>query len=884
MSWWTDFRERVRGLFLRARADRELEDELRFHVEMDVAARMRAGSSAADARHAAERAFGGIDRFREETRDARGVRPVEDFVYDVRYALRALGRNPGFTLAAVLVLALGIGANTAIFSAVNAVVLRPLPFAQPDRLYMLWEENPEKNWYQQVSAPANMLDWQERVRAFEDVAGYTIGGRRVLTGRGQPQIVRTAQVTGNFFSVLGVPALHGPGLEPEETWETGQRSIVISHGLWSRAFGSEPGVVGQLLTLDGVDFRISGVMPAGFAFPTPEVDVWQPMGWAKTDRSQIWFRRAHWIRPIARLKPGVTSEEANSQLQAVVAQLKVEYPQTNRVMGAGMTPLQEFLVGSTRKPLVVLLGAVGLLLLIGCANVGNLLLVKAAGRQREMAVRSALGAGRFRLVRQLMTESLVLSLFGGVAGLLLGMLGTRSLVRLLPAGLLPDSRLGIDGVVVAFVTLITIACGLIFGSVPAAWAHRAAASSALKEGGRAGSLGRSARAVAGTLVMGEVAVAMMLVVGAGLLVRSFQQLLQVNPGFDASGVLAVNLSLPSLKYDTPEKEQAFYEQLLERARGLPGVADVAATSTLPLTQSGYTSDFFIFGRRPDEYGSEVVHRSITPGYQRVMRVPILRGRSIEPTDRKETAPVVVINEALAKKFFPNGDPIGQRIAFDRVPDTTSVWYTIVGVAGSERQAAVARDAQIEVLEAFAQSRYGSMSLVFRTTGDPMALRSSVESLVKEIDPNLPLFDVRLMETVRLESVARERFLMVLLGLFAVVAMLLAVVGVYGVTAQFMKQRTQEIGVRLALGAEPAAVQRLMVSRGAGLVGGGILLGIAGAVAGSRAMVGLLYNVKPMDPLTFGVVALTLAAAGTLAAWLPARRASRVDPLNALRPE
>jgi putative ABC transport system permease protein len=883
MSWWTDVRERVRGLFLMDRADRELENELRFHLEMDIASRVRSGASESAARRAAERAFGGVDRYREQTRDARGVRPLADFVHDVRYALRALRRNPGFALAAVLALGLGMGANTSIFSAVNAVVLRPLPFPEPDQLYMLWEENPEKNWHQEYVAPANMMDWRERVKAFEDVAAYTTMGSAVLTGANEPQMLAQSLVTGNFFSVLRSRPLLGRTLHADETWQTAEATAVISHRLWVRSFGSDPGIVNRMITLDGEAVRVVGVMGPQFAFPSDEVDVWSPTRWPASDREQVSFRRAHWLRAIARLEPAVTRAQANAQLQSVVAQLKVEYPQTNRYMGAGMTPLQDFLIGDTKKPLLVLLGAVGLLLLIGCANVGNLLLVKAAGRQREIAVRSALGAGRFRLIRQMLTESLVLSLVGGVVGLLIGVLGTRFLIGLAPVGLLPDARFNVDMRVVGFVLLVSLASGLLFGSVPALWTHRAGSAAALKEGGRSGMLGRSARTVANGLVVAEVAIALLLVVGAGLLVRSFQQLLRVDPGFDAHGVLAVDMNLYDPKYEAGDSRRVFYESLLERTRALPGVSAVAATSDLPLEERGYTSDFVIFGRERD-VGTEVIHRTITPDYLRTMRIPVRLGRSFRADDIDPLNRPVLINDVLARRFFPNGSPIGQRLAFDRVANEQTIWYTIVGVAGSERQVELSREPQIEVFHPTTLSWQASMTVLLRTTGEPLDLLPAVRRVAGELDPNLPVSNVRSLEAVRAAAVTRERFLMTLLLLFAAVALTLAIIGIHGVTAQFTRQRTQEIGVRLALGAEPVAVVRMMLLHSALLVGSGITLGFAAALAGTRALGALLYQIDPIDPLTFAAVGVLLGMCGLIATWLPARHASRLDPLSALRQE
>ena len=885
MSWWTDLRERANALVRGSAADQELHEEMRQHIELETRAQMQRGLSERDARRHAEQVFGGLDRHYEQARDARGIRPLGDLLLDVRYALRTLRRNPGFTIAAVLVLALGIGANTSIFSAVNAIVLRPLPFPQSEQLYMVWEENPEKGWYKQIAAPANMLDWKERVRAFEDVAGYSFCcSTGVLSGRGEPRVLKGQVVTGNFFSVLGARPLHGRVFTDSETWQSEERAIVLSHRVWQDAFSADPAIVNQVIQLNGRPRRVVGVMPPSFAFPAREVDYWQPTGWNPGNRQQVFFRRAHSISVIARLRDGVSSSEANAQLQVVVKQLQTEYPETNRVMGAGITQLHEFLLGNTRTPLLVLLGAAGLLLLIGCANVGNLLLVKATGRQREIAVRAALGAGRFRLIRQLMTESLVLSIIGGTAGLFLGIAGTRLLVQLQPPGMLPDANVGVDARVVGFVMATTMVCGMLFGSMAAGWMGRATSSAALKEGGRTGAVGRSANRLASGLVVAEVALALLLVTGAGLLVRSFQQLTRVNPGFDSNGVLAVSLVLTDAKYDSQDKARLFFNQLIERTRAVAGLTEVGATNALPLVNSGYTSDF-VFGHRPlEQYGTEVVHRSITPEYLRTMRVPILKGRGFTEEDRFDAAPVVLINEALAKQQFANEDPIGKRIAFDRQPDSTTTWYTIVGVVGNEHQRGIGTPPQIEVLNPFEQEVSFGMTLVLRTDGDPLSLLPALRQTIAAQDPSLPIFAARSMDTVRADALMRERFLMLMLLTFAAVAMVLSIVGVYGVIAQFTRQRTQEIGVRLALGAQPHDVQRMVVLRGGLLVLGGIAIGLLAAVASTGAMTTMLYNVQPVDMLTFGTVTLVLLTAGVLATWLPARRASRLDPGIALRPE
>jgi predicted permease len=630
--------------------------------------------------------------------------------------------------------------------------------------------------------------------------------------------------------------------------------------------------------------QVVGVMPAGFAFPWERVDVWRPPAWSRTDRAQVYFRRAHWLRAIARVRPGVSLDQADAQFQQVVRRLQVQYPETNRVMGAGMTPLHAFLVGDTRLPLLILLAAVGLLLLIACANVGNLLLVRAAGREREMAVRLALGAGRLRLVRQALTESLVLSLIGGAAGLALGWWGTRALVALQPPEMLRVREFGVDWSVLAFVVAITTASGLLFGIAPALWSSRRIPAEALREGGRTGSEGRRIRRWGDSLVIGEVALALMLTVGAGLLVRSFWQLQQVNPGFESRGVLAVSIDLPDSRYETGDKAAAFFDELLRRVRALPGVDDAGAVSQLPLTAPSWTSDFAVAGRPAGEYGTEVVHRVVTPEYLRTMRVPLLRGRGITADDRKDAPPVVLINDALARGYFAGQDPVGQRITFDRVPDSTSVWRTIVGVAGSEHQSTLAQDAQIEILAPFAQDRSSGMAVVVRTGASPASLAPAVRREVAALDANLAITSIQTMDAVRGASMARERFLMTLLVVFAIVGLALAVVGVYGVLAQLARRRTREMGIRIALGAQSSQVRWLIVRHGMRLVLVGLLIGGSLALASTRALRGLLYAVPATDPLTFAAVAALLALTGAAASLLPALRASRADPASALRAE
>jgi putative ABC transport system permease protein len=879
------FAARVRALMFPRAAERSLNDEIGFHIEQETQQNIRAGMSPERARREALVQFGGLTQTREAHHDVYAARPVEDFVADAKYALRTMRRTPALAGAAILTLALGVGANTAIFSAVNAVILRPLPFPKPDQLYMLWEENPEKGWYKQVAAPANMLDWRDQVAAFADVMAYSDQvGASTLTDGGEPVLVRPARTTGNFFSVLGVHAALGRTFVDAETWRSGQSVVVLSHHLWRDQFGSNPNVIGRTIQLDGRPVQVVGVMPASFDYPNEKVDLWGPWGWNPANRQQVFFRRAHWLSVVARLKPGVTDQAANAQLQAVVKRLQHDYPATNRVMGAGMTPLHEFLVGNTRTPLLVLLGAVGLLLLIACANVGNLMLVKAAGREREAALRLALGAGRQRLVRQALTESLVTSGIGGGVGVALGFWGTKALQAMQPAGMLRVSTFDFDWVVLGYVLGITTVSGLLFGIAPALWSSRRSPQDALKEGGRGGSQSARMRRWGERLVMGEVALALMLGIGAGLLVRSLLRLQQVDPGFDPNGVLATRVSLPNARYDTGGKVTAFFARLEDELRAVPGVQGVASVSDLPLQSQGYTSDFTVQGWAEGTYGTEVTHTRVTPGYFKVMRTALLAGREFAAADGPKSPPVVIINEAFAKKHFRGQDPIGRRITFDKAPDSTAVWSTIVGVVKSNHQTKLNLEPEIEVFEPPSQDPTSALTVVVRTAGDPAALGPVVRRAVAEVDPMIALESMQTMTEVRAVSMAEQRFLTTLLLLFAAVGLALAVVGVYGVMAQMARGRVREMGIRLALGAQANDVRWLVVRNGLTLVLAGLVIGTGGAFAATRAMQAMLFGIAPNDLLTFSVVPAILVLTAVVATWLPASYASRADPATALRAE
>lgn len=882
MTWLKGLRARLRALLHPTAADRELTDEIRFHIELETEKNLRLGMRPDDARRYAVAHFGGVQRVREEHRDVRRLRLLEDFAADARFALRTLRRTPALAVAAIVTLALGIGANVAIFSAVNAVVLQPLPFPAPDRLMVITEENPEKHWHLNVAAPANLLDWRAGVADFEDVTGYVDGlGRSTLTGRGDPQLLASGYVMGNFFSTLGVHAALGRTLNDNDTWTNGTHVIVLSDRGWREHFGADSAIVGKSATIDGKTFEVVGVMPPTFAYPREQVDCWQSIEWDRTKTGSVNFRRAHYMRAVARLKPGATQQHAEAQLQAVVDRLKHDYPATNKVMGAAMMPLHDFLIRDTRLPLLVLLTSVAFLLVIACANVGNLLLVQAAGREREAALRLALGAGRARLVRQGLTESLVLSTVGGALGLALGWAGTRALVHLQPRGMLRVHDFGMDGSVLAYLVAITAISSLIFGIAPALWTRHRSPADSLKAGGRGAAQGGRARRWGDLLVVSEVALALLMTVGAGLLVRSFFQVRRVDAGFDPHGVLVAAVEL-NARYDTSTKVDAFMSELETRTRAIPGVTAATLASNIPFRGTSYTTDFIAYGRPEGGYGTEIGNRTVTPSYFATMKVPVLRGRTFGPEDRAGSTPVLVINEALASSYFKGQDPVGQRIAFGKVPTPKSTWYTIIGVVGNEHVDALDVAPRIEAFHAEMQEPSAYMVVLVRTNGDPSALTPALRRIVRELDPTLTLLEVTTMERLRDESLARARFLTTLLLAFAAIGLVLSVVGVYGVLAHVSRNRTREMGIRIALGAQAAQVRWLVVRQGLGLTAVGLVVGGGVALFATRAMTKLLFNVAPNDPLTLAGVALLLAATSVFAAWIPALKASRADPSVALR--
>jgi len=799
---------------------------------------------------------------------------------DVRFAARLLLRTPAFTFIAVAALALGIGANTAIFSVVNTLILERLPYKDPARLVVVWERNLAHGSKNNVTSPANFLHWREMNRVFEDLAMVSLTFRTTVTGDGAaPEELPVQYVTAALSPILGVPPQQGRLFAPPDD-DPAAHVVIISDRLWKRRFGADPGIVNRVIQLNGRPQVVIGVMPPGFSILDKTVDVWQPIGFDRDARTT----HGRWLTAVGRLRPGVTLAQAQDDMIRVHAELARIFPAADTGWTAGVVDLKNQLTGDVRPALFVMLAAVGLVLLIACANVANLLLARATARHRELAVRAALGAGRARLARQLLAESLLLSSVGGVAGLLLAWWATVGL-RTIVAKQLPIPRLesvSIDAGVLLFTLGATMMSGLAFGLLPALTAARTTLTDAMKEGGRGGTSGRGARA-RNAFVIVEVALALVLLVGAGLLVRSFSALLNVDPGFDPSHTVTMKVSIPTSKYQEPERIKAFYDQLFEKIDAVPGVQAAGGTSFLPLNGIGAATGFAIVGRPKPEAGQEPVTdvRVATHDYFRAMGIRLVRGRLFGPMDAGTNVRRVIISDSMARKYWPDQDPIGQHIIVawnDPGPDE------IVGVIGDVREETLEKEVRPAIYWPPSRFAYPFMTVAIRTAGDPGGVVSAVTDRVHELDPNVPVADVRTMDEVRDISVAERRMTMTLLAAFAAMALLLAAVGIYGVISYTVTQRTQEIGIRMALGAQRGAVLSMVIRQALGLAAAGVLIGGAGALLLTRLMDNLLYGVRPTDPLTFFTVAVLLTLVAAAAATLPGLRATRVDPVVALRAE
>ncbi|HZS05564.1 MAG TPA: ABC transporter permease [Blastocatellia bacterium] len=808
---------------------------------------------------------------------------MHTLLQDLRYGFRTLLGKPGFAAVAVLALALGIGANTAVFSIINAILLKPIALPDLDRIVVLWEKLPSQGVERNEASVANYLDWRAQQSSFEQLAIYTWWGAN-LTGVEPPERVRGFRVSANLFEAIGVKPALGRGFLPDED-QPGKDSVaILSYGLWQRRFGGDPNLIGRSVTLNSVARTVVGVLPKDLNFPRGG-EVLVPLAITpELARS----RNSHGYLTVARLKPGVTVAQAQSDLDAIARRLEQQYPDTNTGRGVLVTPILTDTVRSYKKATLVMMGAVGFVLLIACANVANLMLARAAGRTREIAVRLALGASRWRIIRQLLTESVILAFAGGALGILLALWGVEGLKAAMPDDaqlMMPGfNQLGINPRVLVFTVVVSLLTGVLFGLAPAWQASRPDLNETLKEGGGRSSAGAGRHRLRSLLVVSEVALSLVLLVGAGLLVKSFMLILKANPGFNPDNVLTMGLTLPAAKYKEDAQRRDFYQELVRRVGALPEVEAAGAVSHLPLGGSNSSSSFIIEGVPEPPPGQEFGgrYRVCTPDYFRTMGIAVIKGRSFTGADRADSPPVIIVNETLAKKFWPNGDAVGKRMRFTGPPDRNP-WMEVVGVVADvrhEMDLAVTTDYYLP----HAQDVWATMFLVVRTGTEPMALASAIRHEVQAIDRDQPVWEVNTMAQVRDRSIMHYRFSGVILGIFGVFALVLAATGIYGVMSYSVSQRTHEIGVRRALGAQSHDVMKLVVGHGLRLTLVGVATGLAGASLLTRAMATMLFGVSPTDWLTFTSIALLLTIVAMLACFIPARRAMKVDPMVALRYE
>jgi putative ABC transport system permease protein len=874
--WFYTVPLRLRSLFRRGQVEAELDEELRYHLERQIEVNTAAGMSVEEARYAALRAMHGLDQRKEECRDMRRVRLIEDLWQDFRFSLRSLLKRPGFTAIALLALALGIGANTAIFSLVNAVILQPLPYRDPDRLISVYGTRNRST--QGSVGPTDFLDYRSQNKTFEQFAAS--GSMMLpmnLTGSGEPERLNASIITGNYFDTFGVRPALGRGFSLENE-KTGQDHVtVLSHAFWQTRFGGDPNIVNKTINLDGKAYEVLGVMPAEVVLPQP-AQLWVPINFDADPEMKM--RNARFLRGIGRLKEGVTLDQAQTDTDLIAAQLEQQYPDSNTGWSLRLIPLREILVGGSRTMLFILFGAVGFVLLIACANVANLLLVRAAARQKEIAMRTALGASRLRIIRQMITESLLLAIFGGALGALLAVAGVKLLVSLGEDNIPRTANVKIDATVLAFTLLISLATGLLFGLAPAIRTMKENLVDALKDGIRGGSEATVKNRTRSLLVVFESAIAVMLLIAAGLLIRSLVALQNVDPGFDPNNVLTLRVDLPRQKYNTPEKASNFFEQLETRVAGLPGVEAVGLITDLPLSGEARDMPYRVEGRPATSDIAFVDFRRVNKNYFSAMRIPLRRGRNFTEQEVRQSDKAIVVSQAFVDSVFPNEEALGKRLI---------IWsgirnepYEIIGIVGDTRYQSLQGEPSATMYVPTRELLF--VNLVIRTQGDPLSLVGGVRKEVNALDPDQPIAAIRPMTEWVAMSAAGARYRTTLLGLFALLAMILAATGIYGVMSYSVAQRTQEIGVRMALGARPLDVLKLVVRQGMMLALIGVIVGLAGALALTRVMSSLLFGVTERDPITFVAVAALLIVVAFISCFVPARRATKVDPLVALRYE
>lgn len=888
MKWFNVLRDRIRALRQRETVINDIDREMRSHLELQVEANIRAGMSEREAREQAMRSFGNVNRAVDAAYDVKGGGLLETLAQDIRYGVRMLAKHKAFTGIAVLTLALGIGANTAIFSVVNELLLRPLPFRDADRIVMLWEVTPEGR-HQNTTSRANFRAWRAQSTSYENIAAFT-DQRFNLTSDGEPEELSVQFATPELFQVLGVDPLLGRTFLPDDG-EPGKPPIaVLSYGLWQRRFGGQASIIGQPITLSGIKFTVTGVMPANFQFHIKQrsgtgrpAELWtilpMPTGGTANERGRF-------LSAVGRLKAGVPADQAAAELRTIAARLSDEAPQFNKNYSAEVLPLREQFFGNVRRPLWLMLGAVGFVLLIACANVANLLLSLATSREKEIAVRAALGARRSRIVRQLLTESLLLALLGSALGLGFAWLGIKALMLIAPKDLVSFQSVSLNVTVLLWTLGVSILTGIIFGLAPALHISRLNLNDSLKDGGKSESGQASgSRKLRSALVVSEIALAVVLLASAGLLIRSFIRLQQVDRGFNTDNVLTMVVRLPDAKYRDDPQVVAFFNQALEKIRQLPSVRSAGMVNFLPLYGGlGSNTGFKILGQPepPPGQGPSTDVRVVDSEYFPAMGIPLLRGRNFTNVELREPRQKILINEALARTYFASEDPIGQRLDVAMFEKPTPA--EIIGVVGNVRYDSLVDESPPAVYFPHPDLAYSFMTLVVRTDGEPAAIAPAIQREIRTLDPNQPVSDVRTMNQVMSEWVGRSRFNTLLLGLFAGLATLLSTVGIFGVMNYSVALRTRELGLRLAVGAQPRQVLLLVLKQGLVLTIAGVVLGLAAAFALTRLLSGLLFGVGAVDATTFATISLLLIVVSLLACYLPARRAMRIDPLTALRYE
>jgi putative ABC transport system permease protein len=897
MNLWSRLSSWCQAALRRSRMESEMDAELRFHMEASTEDLVRSGVSREEAMRRARMEFGAIERVKEEGREARGVRLLDEMFQDLQYGARMFRKSPGFTAIAVLTLALGIGANTAIFSVVNAVLLSPLPYANAYRLMLVKELLPNVTAEPfNVSGP-DIAEIQKLNHVFDGVGGFRVWTYE-FSGRGEPARVTADRISSDLFDVLGVQPIVGRAFEPQEE-QFGNQVVILSYGFWQRQFGGQHNILGQTIDLDRKPYTIVGVMPQSFVFPLPgmmqgvSADLWVPLGLSKEELADFGDDFSYTV--VGKLRPGIQQGQVNADLQLVAQGVLETYKQWSRDansplgdfrLGMVSVPLRDEVTGPLKPMLLTLLGAVGFVLLIACVNVANLLMMRSVGRQKEIAVRLAIGAGRLRLLRQFLVEGMLLAFTGGGLGLALAVWLKDILAAHMPANIPQFHAIELDWTVLLFSVLIVTLAGLVFSVLPTLWASRTDFNPSLQESGRGNSQGPDHQRLRAAFVIVEVALSVVLLVGAGLLVRSFQRVLSTNPGFRPEHVLTASIDLPPTEsYSQNEKVASFYKQLMEKLRQTPGIAAAGCSTDLPLL-GGWTHAFTVEGYQPPP-GPELSldnHSVIYGDYLQTMGIPLLRGRNFTERDGPKSTHVLIVSESLAKKYWPGQDPLGKRLKWGP-PESTDPWMTVVGIVGDVKQGPLETAADAHTYESYAQLGAPlSLRVAVRGQGDPVGLAADVRDVVKGLDPQLALGSVRTMDEVISRSTASRRFSVALLGSFAALALILASIGIYAVLAFSVARRTHEIGVRMALGARSGDVLRLVLGQGLRVTTIGILFGIVGALGLTRFLQSLLYEVRPTDPPTFVIVLLLLVSVSVAASYLPARRAMRVDPMVALRYE